>query len=133
MLFFNVFFFNSQAFADRAYLDGAIQIQRGHAILLKNMNQNVLQKAKEFDYSFVSRLLTQVFDIQTLCESSAGSQNARKTSYAKLDLRKYKFVQDLFEERVHGDKHAKSRIEGLPTFVNRKCAELRAKHPFMKS
>lgn len=81
-----------KVYADRYYMDGTIKIKRDVLLILKNMNVNVLQKSKEFDYRFVSRLLSQIFDIQTLRNSSAGSPNMRKTAYARLDEAKLHFM-----------------------------------------
>lgn len=81
-----------KVYADRYYMNGSIKIKRDVLLILKNMNINVLQKSKEFDYRFVSRLLSQIFDNQTLRNSSAGSSNMRKTAYARLDEAKLQFM-----------------------------------------
>lgn len=47
------------------------------------MNQNVLQKAKEFDYAFVSRLLLDIFDKSTLISNE------------QLDISKIEFIQGM--------------------------------------
>lgn len=51
--------------------------------ILKNMNENILQKSKEFDYAFISRLLLDVFDDASLVSSNP------------LDPIKLKFIQGL--------------------------------------
>lgn len=81
-----------KVYADRYYMNGTIKIKREVLLILKNMNVNVLQKSKEFDYRFISRLLSQIFDNQTLRNSSAGSSNMRKTAYARLDEIKLQFM-----------------------------------------
>lgn len=97
------------------------------------MNSNVLQRAKEFDYTFVSRLLFEVFDTATLCESTAASPNMKKTAYARLDDSKYAFIEEIFKERLRGGLNEKARFEDLPKLVNKRCAALRAKnHPVKK-
>lgn len=113
-------------YADRFYLNGKIRVKRSTIALLRNMNNNVLQMAKEYDYSFVVRLLSEVFKNETLVNASVNTVNGKKTAYAKLDEQKYKFVLDVFEERVRRSGYTKSRLESLPKLINRRCAALRS-------
>lgn len=89
-------------FGDRYYMDADVRIKRDTVTILKNMNNNVLQSAKEFDYSFVSRLLIEVLDAPTLCKEAFISVNAKKTAHAQLDEVKYKFIETVFAERIKG-------------------------------
>lgn len=82
--------------ADRYYLGDKIKIKHEVVLILKNMNINVIQRAKEYDYPFLFRLLTQVFGPSNLALSSGFSMNRQKTAYARLDMEKYKFVEGKF-------------------------------------
>lgn len=84
--------YSFKVYADRYYMNGTIRIKRDVLLILKNMNVNVLQRSREFDYRFISRLLGQIFDNQTLRNSSAGSLNMRKTAYALLNEAKLQFM-----------------------------------------
>lgn len=57
------------------------------------MNENVLQRSKEHNYSSVCRLIEEVFDEETLRNSTANDRNLKKTAYARLDPEKYDFVE----------------------------------------
>lgn len=81
--------------ADRYYLNEKIKIKREIVLILKNMNVNVIQRAKEYDYSFIARLLGQVFGNEILNKSSISTLNAKKIAYANLDLEKYNFVKGM--------------------------------------
>lgn len=127
--------------ADRYYLDEKIKIKREIALILKNMNVNSIQRAKEYDYPFVTRLLGQVFGKEILIKSSVGTLNAKKIAYANLDLEKYNFVKgkrllntkfifshlpflvlDIFQIRVQNNR---ARMDNFNKLVNKRCAELK--------
>lgn len=112
---------------DRYYMDGDVKIKRDTVTLLKNMNINVLQSTRQFDYSFISKLLVEVFESGVLSKDILPSINARKIAYANLDETKYKFIESVFTERVKGKKDAAERKNALPSLINRKCAEMRKK------
>lgn len=56
---------------------------------------NVLQQAKEHDFSFVCRLVEAVFSQDELSKSSASDPNLKKTAYARLNDAKYAFVEGI--------------------------------------
>lgn len=113
---------------DRQYLDGAVKVKRNTITILKNMNSNVLQRAREFDYSFISRLILEVFDVATLRNSTAFSTNMQRTAYARLDEQKYEFVRQVFQERIKGSVDEKMRQNQLNNLVNKRCAALRSRN-----
>lgn len=131
-MFLFFFLFLHKVLADRFYLNGIIKIKRETAVLLRNMNNNVLQRTKDHDYSFVSDLLLEIFDTATLCKSIANTTNEKKTAYARLDERKYTFTENVFKERINGDKFAVKRLASLPSLINRRCSQLRAKYPILQ-
>lgn len=124
LLISNEFFLfeNFQVNGDRFYLDGRIKICRSDAIILRNMNVNVLQRCREHDYSFVCRLIQNVFSEEALRNSTSSDRNWTKTAYARLDDAKYNFVEDVFRERVENNR---DRLGMLPKFINMRCAALR--------
>lgn len=105
---------------DRQYLDGAVKVKRNTITILKNMNSNVLQRAREFDYSFISRLILEVFDVATLRNSTAFSTNMQRTAY--------EFVRQVFQERIKGSVDEKMRQNQLNNLVNKRCAALRSRN-----
>lgn len=84
--------------------------------------------AKEYDYIFVSRLLSELFSDATLA-NVGHSANKKKTAYARLNEVKYKFLKDTFEERVKNTKYSTQRLETLPSLINKRCAQIRKKIP----
>lgn len=91
---------------------------------LKNMNLNVIQRCSEHDYTFVCRVLDAVFTQETLRNSTSSDRNMQKTAYARLDDEKYRFVSDLFHERVGNET---KRFQTLPRLINTRCASIRAR------
>lgn len=92
-----LFLFFFQASTDRFYKSGSIKIRRNDVAILKKMNENVLQKSKEHDYSFVCRLIGEVFDEETLRNIVllvvlTSYRNWKKTAFARLDSEKYDFI-----------------------------------------
>lgn len=93
----NTFYFvKFQSVADRFYLNGKIKINRRDVHTLKLMNVNVIQKAKEHDYSFVCRLVEAVFSQDELAKSTASNPILKRTAYARLDDTKYNFIEGIF-------------------------------------
>lgn len=84
--------------ADRYYLNDLIKIKRNTVLILKKMNENVLQKAKEHDYSFVSCLLGANFSDEELQNSTTTDRSMSKTAYARLDEQKYNFIRGKLNE-----------------------------------
>lgn len=74
--------------ADRYYFNEKIKIKRDIVL--------IIQRAKEYDYSFIARLLGEVFGSESLKKSSIGTLNAERIAYANLDLEKYNSVKGTY-------------------------------------
>lgn len=85
------------------------------------MNASLISNQPEYDYRFVSYLLTEVFSKETLSESAAYESN-RKHKFRNLEGNHFSFVEDVFEERTGNDK---KRFAVLSIHINKKCNALR--------
>lgn len=86
------------------------------------MNTNVVQRYKQHDYSFISKLLGAIFDDATLQNATASDRSMAKTAYARLDDDKYDFITSIFRERVGNDN---TRYDSLPKLINMRCSAVR--------
>lgn len=86
------------------------------------MNSNPITNQTEYDYRFLSYLLTEVFSKETLSQSAVYQLQSRKHKFHLLDGNRYSFVENLFKERTGNDK---KRLKGLPAHINKRCNTLR--------
>lgn len=85
---------------DRLY--GKIKIKQTTISSLKIMN--LIKPSKRNDYEFVSQLLEGIFQLSELSTDIPVFINAAKIAYIYLDAVKVSFVNQLFAERVRGQK-----------------------------
>lgn len=96
LISFLFLFFFLQLKGDRYYLDGLIKVQKSVVDSLKGMNSNYLTSLKDFDYRFVSILLTSIFtkdELATGCVKIDSCGKPKEESHSSISTHK------LLEER----------------------------------
>lgn len=87
------------------------------------MNSSVITGQTDYDYRFISYLISEVFSKDVLSQSAVyQSRQFKNHKFLKFDQNKLSFVQDVFGERTANDK---KRFQELSKHINKRCTILR--------
>lgn len=103
-------------------MNGLIKIKKEIVQTLKNMNTSFITNNADYDYRFISYLITEVFSKENLAESAVYKPGSVKHKFNSLDQTKLTFVEDVFKERTGNET---KRTQELPNLINKKCKILR--------
>lgn len=87
------------------------------------MNSSLITNQAEYDYRFLTYLVSEVFTKDTLAQSAvyqAGSPENHK--FHTLDKLKFSFVESVFKNRTVNDK---KRFQELSNHLNKRCKMVR--------